>query len=359
MPQWIFMRSRIDVRKLLARAALAVGGLSSLWTVLAWRSGAFLDEDTVVVPRDSFTADGFSVRKQWVELSSGAVAYLDEGRGPPLILLHGCPFSGFEWRDVLPLLTPHFRVIVPDLRGLGDTPVTLGDDYRLPTDVDMVLDLLDHLGIDRASFVAHDHGGAALQLLIARAPERIDRAVLSNVEAYDAWPSEPELPYLRAIVHPILSPLMFHALQFESVRREVFSIAVFDRETLTTEVLQGWTGPHVDSAARWQRLRRFFRWQLDPEHRQLTIEVVAALRSFDRPVLLLWGARDTNFGPPLAERLARDLPGTRGIDLLEHSSHMPMQEQPRAYATAVLEFLRNDRVSPAAEAALTRARSQP
>ena len=353
------MHSRVDIRKLLARTALVVGGISLLWTVLAWRSGAFLGEDTVVVPRGSFTADGFSSRKQVVELPSGAVAYLDEGRGPPLILLHGCPFSGFEWRDVIPLLTPHFRVIVPDLRGLGDTPVTLGDDYRLPTDVDMLIDLLDHLGIERASFVAHDHGGATLQLFIARAPERIDRVVLSNVEAYDAWPSEPELPYLRAIVHPILSPLMFHALQFEDIRRDVFSIAVFDPETLTADVLQGWAGPHVDSAARWQRLRRFFRWQLDPEHQRVTAEVVPALRRFDRPVLLLWGARDANFGPLLAERLARDLPGTRGIDLLEQSSHMPMQERPQAYATAVLDFLRHDRVSIAAQAALAHARSQP
>ena len=113
-------------------------------------------------------------------------------------------------------------MIVPDLRGLGDTRVALSDDYRLPTDVVLVEELLDALHIPAAAFVAHDHGGATLQLLLAGAPTRVTRAVMSNAEAYDLWPSGPELPYLRAIVNPVLSPLVFHALQLETVRREVF-----------------------------------------------------------------------------------------------------------------------------------------
>lgn len=331
----------------------------AIWVVLAARSGAFLSQDAQAVLADERTADGFSSRKTIAHLPSGPVAYLDEGRGPPVVLLHGCPFSAFEWRDVIPALSARFRVIAPDLRGLGDTPVALDDDYRLPTDAVMVRELLDHLGIERASFVAHDHGGATLQLLAASHPERIDRVVLTNVEAYDAWPSEPEVPYLEAIVHPLSSPIMFHLLQTETIRREVWSIAVHDESVLSSAVLRGWTEPHVASAARWQRLRRFFRWQLDPEHQRVTAEVVPALRSFDRPVLLVWGARDTNFGPELAARLARDLPNTRGIVLLDRSAHMPMIEQPREYEAAVIDFLSEERVSGAAISALADARRTP
>lgn len=337
---------------------LAAAGLAVLvgWLLLAWRSGAFLPSATPAVVAGETTVDGFSARKRVAQLPGGAVAYLDEGAGPPLVLLHGCPFSAFEWRDVIPLLATRFRVIAPDLRGLGDTPIGLGDDYRLPTDVVMVRELLEHLGIERASFVAHDHGGATVQLLMASAPRLIDRVVLSNVEAYDAWPSEPEKVYLRLIVHPVTSPIMFHALKLETVRRRVFSIAVHDVAVLTPEVLTGWTQPHVSSGARWQRLRRFFAWQLDEAHQRVTADVVPQLRAFDRPVLLVWGARDTNFGPAIAARLARDLPGTRGITLLAGSSHMPMQEQPSEYAAAVIDFIADDRVDAAALAALGDAR---
>ena len=57
-------------------------------------------------------------------------------------------------------------MIAPDLLGLGDTIVRLDDDYRLPNQVRMVVGLLDWLGIGRAHFVGHDHGGAIVQLMM-------------------------------------------------------------------------------------------------------------------------------------------------------------------------------------------------
>jgi hypothetical protein len=48
---------------------------------------------------------------------------------------------------------------------------------------------------------------------------------------------------------------------------------------------------------------------------------------------------DTNFGPEIAERLASDIPGVVGVEYLEHSAHMPFQEEPEAYNAALLRFL--------------------
>lgn len=107
-----------------------------------------------------FTPDAMAPDKKLIDLGGYKVAYIDMGRGEPVILLHGCPFSLYEWRDVAPLLAKHFRVVAPDLIGLGDTPVRLNDDYRLPRDVQMVTALMDRLGIHSARFIGHDHGGA-------------------------------------------------------------------------------------------------------------------------------------------------------------------------------------------------------
>lgn len=343
----------------LRRSSIVLAIVVAAWLLLAWRSGLFLPSDTVAVAPGQFTADGISSRKRIAHLPHGDVAYLDEGSGPVVVLLHGCPFSVFEWRDQIPRLTQNFRVIAPDLRGLGDTPVRLDDDYRLPTDAVMVKELLKYLGIAKASFIAHDHGGATLQLLMTTAPELIERAVMSNVEAYDMWPSKPELPYLKLIVNPITSPLVYQALKYVRVRRHIFSIAVHDKRVLSAEVLAGYTEPHIATPARWQRLRRFFRWQLDAQHNQVTMEAVPAMKRFNGPVLLIWGARDTNFGPALATRLARDIPGAKGILLLEHSSHMPMQEQPEEYAEAVMDFLLHNNIPDVAAATLSKARNRP
>ena len=123
--------------------------------------------------------------KHYIPVGPWEVAFLEAGQGEPLILLHGCPFQSCEWESVIPKLAPHFRVLAPDLLGLGDTLVTLKQDYRLPKQVEMIIGFMDAQGIDRARFVGHDQGGAILQLMMKYHPERIVQAVLTNAEAYD------------------------------------------------------------------------------------------------------------------------------------------------------------------------------
>jgi pimeloyl-ACP methyl ester carboxylesterase len=282
----------------------------------------------------------FSKRKRYVPVGPWNVAYIDEGSGPPVFLLHGCPFHAYQWRDVIPVLSRQYRVIAPDLLGLGDTQVRLTDDYRLPHDVVMVKGLMDQLRIPAADFVGADHGAATVQLLMKDSPDRIRRAVITNAEAYDLWPSKPEIKYLKLVVHPLTSPIFRFLLGHSAwIRREVFSIAVHREEVFTDEVVLAYTRAHTSSPARWERLRRFFRWQLDPEHNRVTLDAVDGLRSFDRPTLILWGKVDSNFGPEIAERLASDIPGVVGVEYLEHSAHMPFQEEPEAYNAALLRFL--------------------
>ena len=321
-------------------ASAAVTLLAALWVLAAWQAGTFLSDPHVVAASLGDPGlESFSRRKQAVDVGPWKVAVLDEGRGDAVVLLHGCPFHAFEWREVIPRLSERYRVIAPDLLGLGDTQVRLDQDYRLPQDVEMVVGLLDALGIERAHFVGHDHGAATLQMLMKAHPQRIRSAVLTNAEAYDAWPSEPERPYLELVVNPLLSPLFKAALAVPAVRREVFGVAVHRKEVFDDEVLAAYTRAHTSTPERWQRLVRFFRWQLDPEHNREPLRALDGMRRFDRPTLILWGRQDTNFGPALAERLAGDIPGTVRIEWLEHSAHMPMQEEPERYTSALLGFL--------------------
>jgi pimeloyl-ACP methyl ester carboxylesterase len=313
---------------------------ASAWSWAAWRAGTFLGESPrVAASLEDPGIEAFSRSKRYVGVGTWQVATIDQGQGDAVVLLHGCPFHAYEWREVIPRLSERYRVIAPDLLGLGDTQVRLDEDYRLPRDVDMVVGLLAALGIERAHFVGHDHGGATLQILMKEHPERIRSAVLTNAEAYDQWPSEPERPYLELVVHPLLSPLFRIGLAIPAVRREVFQIAVHRKEVFDDEVLAAYTRAHTSTPERWQRLVRFFRWQLDPEHNREPLRALDGMRRFTSPTLILWGKQDTNFGPALAERLARDIPGTLRIEWLEDSAHMPMQEEPERYTGAVLDFL--------------------
>jgi pimeloyl-ACP methyl ester carboxylesterase len=72
------------------------------------------------------------------------------------------------------------------------------------------------------------------------------------------------------------------------------------------------------------------------------MRAVDGMRRFDRPVLILWGRHDTNFGPPIAERLARDIPGVVRVEWMENSAHLPMLEEPERYAEALMRFFSED-----------------
>jgi len=80
------------------------------------------------------------------------------GRGKPLVLLHGFPLDHTTWNDVVPFLENDFNLILPDLRGFGQSS-SVESPYSIADMADDIACLLDHLGIERAGVVGHSMGG--------------------------------------------------------------------------------------------------------------------------------------------------------------------------------------------------------
>ena len=163
--------------------------------------------------------------------------------------------------------------------------------------------------------------------------------VLTNAEAYDQWPSAPERLDVQLVVNPVTTPFFRLLLGSRTVQRWIYRIAVQNRAALSDEVLDAFTRPNMATPERWLRLRRFLRWQIDREHNLETVRAVEGMRRFHHPTLILWGQHDTNFGPAIAERLAHDIPGVVRVEWLGNSAHLPMSEEPEAYAQAIDKFL--------------------
>jgi pimeloyl-ACP methyl ester carboxylesterase len=106
------------------------------------------------------------------------------GSGPEVLLLHGFPDSHLLWRNQVPaLVAAGFRVVVPDLRGYGETQIPAGGEasYRIETLVADVVTLLDTLGIDKVQLVAHDWGAVIGWAFVIAHPERVERYVAISV----------------------------------------------------------------------------------------------------------------------------------------------------------------------------------
>ncbi|MDY0073790.1 MAG: alpha/beta hydrolase [Thauera sp.] len=121
--------------------------------------------------------------------------YVEQGEGIPVVLCHGFPHLWFSWRHQIPALAAAgWRVIVPDMRGMGQTeaPSEL-EAYGVEPIVNDLLGLLDHIGAERAVFAGLDFGAFAVYDLALRAPERVIAVIgLENPAA----PHNPEVPPL-------------------------------------------------------------------------------------------------------------------------------------------------------------------
>jgi pimeloyl-ACP methyl ester carboxylesterase len=121
------------------------------------------------------------------------MAVYEQGKGPPVILLHGFPELAFSWRHQLPALADAgFRAIAPDQRGYGRTtaPPNVAD-YRASELIADIHGLLDALELESAVFVGHDWGALLLWQMAMLAPQRIDKLVILNIPLYPRFPVDP------------------------------------------------------------------------------------------------------------------------------------------------------------------------
>ncbi|MFC5835434.1 alpha/beta fold hydrolase [Nonomuraea insulae] len=123
------------------------------------------------------------MNKKHLTVNGVDLAYLDEGEGDPVILLHGFPDSSHLWRHQIPALVDGgFRAIVPDLRGFGDSgkPQEV-EAYTMQTIVNDVVALSQRLGVQRAHVVGHDWGAAIAWMYAFLLPRRVDHLVALSV----------------------------------------------------------------------------------------------------------------------------------------------------------------------------------
>jgi pimeloyl-ACP methyl ester carboxylesterase len=107
----------------------------------------------------------------------------DEGRGRPVLLLHGFPDSSYVWRHQIDALaSAGMRAIAPDLRGFGESgkPAAV-EDYAIARSVEDMVCVLDALGVERCHVVGHDWGAVVAWALAALAPQRVERLVAMSV----------------------------------------------------------------------------------------------------------------------------------------------------------------------------------
>ena len=257
-------------------------------------------------------------------VSGGEVAFVDEGAGPAVVLLHGFPTSSYLWRRFVPLLSTRMRVIAPDMLGYGESEKPAGADLTMRAQAGYVGELLARLGIEEFAVVGHDLGGAVAQMLALEG--RVPTMVLLDSVCFDAWPIE-GVRMLQAATPEQRTPEFV-----EGVIRLTFDLGASHREFLDESAIGSYLRPWMEDPA------AFFR----------AVEAIdglgvagreAELAALETPTLLIWGEDDPFIPPDLGERLGELLSGGT-VALLPGCSHFVTEDAGPTVEQLMYEFLR-------------------
>jgi pimeloyl-ACP methyl ester carboxylesterase len=137
---------------------------------------AFFLLATVRVRADELGDEGF------VDSDGVKLHYVNAGKGPLVVLLHGFPDYSYTWRDQMPALSKHFHVVALDLRGYNKSDQPKGvENYTMEKLVGDVAAVLKHFKQDKATIVGHDWGGAIAWAFAMRHPEQTERLIVLNL----------------------------------------------------------------------------------------------------------------------------------------------------------------------------------
>ncbi|MEU9834570.1 alpha/beta hydrolase [Streptosporangium sp. NPDC048047] len=279
-----------------------------------------------------------------IELSAGIIEYEDTGGDKPVIvLLHGLTMDGSLWRNVVPHLRADHRCVLPVLPlGGHHRPMRPDADLSLRGLGLLVAEFLERLDLRDVTLVFNDWGGAQVLIAEGRA-DRVGRLVLSGCEAFDNYP--PGVPG-RIIAAAARIPggltVAMRSLRVRPLRRMPGGWGWMSKRPVPADVMDAWFRP---AQTRPEIRRDLRKYALSTTPRHTLLEWADRMRTFDRPVLVVWAAEDRVMPRDHGRRLAELFPYGRLVEIEDSYTLIP-EDQPRAFTRAVLDFLRDTAPAP-------------
>jgi pimeloyl-ACP methyl ester carboxylesterase len=267
--------------------------------------------------------------------------YVRQGKGRPLVLVHGWPGFWYEWAVNIASLATRFDVIVPDMRGFGDSekpdldpvegyaPRVMGEDLA---------GLVRALGLEQASFVAHDFGAVWVQAMALAQPDMVERLVLFNPPypgiggRYFEMPQVLEVWYQIFHQQPWAEDLVGSSRRATEVYlRHFLSHWASRPDVFSDDDLSRYVDAYSQPGA-WRAAFNCYRAAWRTSGQGLADQTVQA------PTLVLWGDRDPIFPLAWSDRLPEFFPNLT-LKTVEGGGHFLMREAPERANQEISDFV--------------------
>lgn len=249
---------------------------------------------------------------QKVDVNGIQLAYDRRGTGTPLVLLHGYPLDHHLWDEVAPLLEDSFDLILPDLRGFGESSTT-DSFYAIEDFASDIAGLLDELGIQKAAIVGHSMGGYVALAFARLFPQRVSGLGLVSSQAAADPPERKDARYKSAAEvadKGIGSVVEAMAPKFTADKK----LQAFARRSMERQQPAAYIGALKAMAER--------------------VDSAPLLSSFEFPVVIIHGDADQLIPIDRAREVKAALPEARLVEI-SGAGHMPMMEDAQKTAQAL------------------------
>ena len=247
-----------------------------------------------------------------IKINDIELAYTRRGKGTPLVLLHGYPLDHHLWDDVAPLLENTFDLILPDLRGFGES-TTVDSLYTMDDYASDIAGLLDQLGIQKAAIVGHSMGGYVALAFARLYPERVSGLGLVSSQVVADPIDRKEARYKSAAEvsdNGIGGVVETMAPKFTADER----LQAFARETMERQQPSAFIGALKAMAER--------------------MDSTPLMSSFNFPVVIIHGEADALIPIDRAHEVKKAVPHAHLVEL-NGAGHMPMMEATEETARAL------------------------
>ena len=280
----------------------------------------------------------FRESQQFFNSKGGKIAYIDQGSGPTLLLLHGIPTSGWLYRKMIPLLVKKgYRIIAPDMLGFGssDSPKNY-DVYIEKKQAQRILELMDFLKIKEWTHIFHDASGLWTWELFKLQPQRIERLVILNTIIYSEG-FKPPMRFGKNIFTKIVMSLYTFKISNNILIKNLFKMGLIEN-TLSKTDLDGYKKPLLEGKNK--AMYYFFSRTCHnlPNYKEL-------LKKLQMPTMVIWG-KDDDFlkWKPQESLVSHDLRiDEKNIHQIE-AKHFIQEEKPEEISNFIHSFIQDNEI---------------
>ena len=261
------------------------------------------------------------------------VHVMEFGSGPPVILVHGAGSGGTAWHRQIAALAADHRVIVPDVPMFGMSGMPQRIHAPRVQIADVILGLMDNLGVETADIVGHSMGALASLGALSRAPDRFTRAVLMSAPGFGRG--------LNLVLRLAAVPALQRFVNYGSRRARNFFFDHYEaQKTGPSEEREIWKELHFQVGNRDNGVDTFHQGltsfagifgQRDMLSREQTAKIQAL-------TLLIWGDSDLVIPTRHSRRAVDQIPGAR-LEVLENCGHIVQLEAPKRVTRLITDWL--------------------